>query len=144
MPQSHSVLKKRAEGRRETRWQHTEYVGSVWSTADIHPAVPGGSLLRCLPPRTALCRSHQTFAAPAVTLPYQTPVGQKNREKKRKLKKQLRGSQLSICSQTPAPCCCGFFYLVYHFLSVCFTMYTNEVLWTPGMCVCVFSVGLLR
>lgn len=45
-------------------------------TADIHPAAPGGSLLHCLFLHTALCRSRQTSAAPAVMLPCQTPVGE--------------------------------------------------------------------
>lgn len=62
---------------------NTEDVGIVWPTADIHPAAPGVSLPRCLSPHTALCRSPQTFAAPAVTLPCRTPVRRKNRKRQK-------------------------------------------------------------
>lgn len=65
--------------------KHTEDVGNVWPTADIHPGAPGVSLLHCLSPRTAPCRSPQTFAVPAGTLPCRTPMGQKKQTETRKL-----------------------------------------------------------
>lgn len=69
---------------------NTEDEGNVWPTADIHPGAPGVSLPHCLFPHKDLCRSPQTFAAPAVMPPCQTPMGRKQEHRKESYSSRLK------------------------------------------------------
>lgn len=85
--------------------QRTEDVGNVWPTAGTHPEGPGGCLPRCLFLHTALCRSHQTFAALAGTPLCQTPAGQENSRRVAVSPTYLSAPSVTLCDS------CVLFYL---------------------------------